>query len=171
MPLEHPIKLPEPDKLQLNNWLYRVWEWVTRRVAVAGSYGGTGQSALITVNADGIITAVSQVAVSAAPDLFAASTWQDLSASRAKNTVYQNTLSKSIVVNISIAVSSPVDSVLCELKAGTTSTPSVIVGQVRDTNGSVNRNATVSAVIPPSHYYTLSEGTALAFTFVWAELR
>jgi len=170
MALEPPIGLPEPDKHQFNNWLHSAWAWITRRVAAAGTYGSATASARITVDADGIITAVSSVPISvSAPDPWASTSWQDVSGSRAKNTVYQNTTGHSIMVSVTVSVSSGVDNVECKFYCG----PSgyVQVGGVKDTQGGTNRTASVSFIVPPNYYYKMEEASGLSFSFVWAELR
>ena len=88
--------------------------------------------------------------------------WQDVAASRAVNTIYQNTTGRPIVANISCSrgtagtVTLLVDDV----------TPPVVVISQQTSSGAT---VSVSAIIPPNHYYELDESDATKV--YWAELR
>ena len=87
-------------------------------------------------------------------------TWQDMSASRAVNTSYQNTTGKPIRVNIAFSTSTTAN-----IQASTNNSTWVTVSQLFQSGS----HPAQSVIIPDDHYYRLS-GTGLSFTR-WAELR
>lgn len=170
MPLEHPIKLPEPDKFQFNNWLYSVWAWITRRVASAGTYGDSTHVSQITVDADGQITGVASVAISfpapTAVSEWNSLTWQDVTGSRAGATDYQNTTGGPIqvIVSGSGAAQNRVD---CYV--GVNTGAYVKVGGFNGSNAASDTGA-VSFIVPNGHYYKAVVGASMSIHH-WAELR
>ena len=101
-------------------------------------------------------------------------TWQDVLASRAITTEYQNTTGKPIMVNVSFVC--PYTSRL-QLHVSTTSGSGFVI--VADSDGgdyyspsayTENYN-TISAIIPPNNYYKVIAPDSNVTLKVWAELR
>ena len=66
----------------------------------AGSYGSSSAIPVITVNAQGQLTAASTAAITLS-EIGVSQTWQDVTSSRALNTTYTNSTSKPIMVQVS----------------------------------------------------------------------
>lgn len=100
--------------------------------------------------------------VAAATSLGVGQTWQDVSASRAIGTSYQNTEGRAITVNV------------CGQSSGSqyleVSTDGATWVQVAESskNGGDNHRATMSAIVPDTHYYRYTGASSIT---VWAELR
>lgn len=87
-------------------------------------------------------------------------TWQDMSASRAVNTAYQNTTGKPIMVSIGYAWSGS-----GEIYVSSDGTNYVQTS--RSTGSNVHPSQPI--IVPDDHYYKL-QGSGVSFT-TWAELR
>ena len=101
-------------------------------------------------------------------------TWQDVSASRAKTTEYQNTTSLPIMVSI-IFNSSFTDT--GQLQVSTTSGSGFITvseadgGDYYSATGYTTHTANVQAIIPVNHYYKIVQNGSVLNITGWAELR
>lgn len=102
-------------------------------------------------------------------------TWQNMTASRAKGTEYQNTTGKPIVVsavcqgqftdNFKISVSTSSGSGYVEVGR-------VDCGDYYSASANVPHNACLQAIVPTGHYYKLEDQSGGSVTLVyWAELR
>jgi hypothetical protein len=91
-------------------------------------------------------------------------TWQDVKASRALATTYYNTTGKPILVNIPVAYGTATG------QNATLAVNSIVVSQTAFDSGSWNGKATLSAIVPNSGSYIVSNvGTVTIAN--WAELR
>ena len=91
-------------------------------------------------------------------------TWQDVKASRALATTYYNTTGKPILVNIPVAYGTATG------QNATLTVNSIVVSQTAFDSGSWNGKATLSAIVPNSGSYIVSNvGTVTIAN--WAELR
>jgi hypothetical protein len=81
-------------------------------------------------------------------------TWQTVT--RSIGTVYQNTLPKPIVVSyMGTAAAASGSSIIIKIEVGDTNPPTLAVEQ--STAFGSSANVTVSAIIPPNHYYRFSD--------------
>ena len=100
--------------------------------------------------------------VAASTSVGVGQTWQDVSASRAIGTSYQNTAGRAIMVNV------------CGSSSGSqyleVSTDGATWVQVAESskNGGDSHRATMSAIVPDTHYYRYTGASSIT---VWAELR
>ncbi len=100
---------------------------------------------------------VAQAIAALSPGLGIAQTWQDVTASRAINTVYQNTTGKPIQVNIQLSTGvNPIQ---------VSADGSTWVTAASGSSGNYQTNSVI--VVPPGHYYRITGGTL----FLWTELR
>jgi len=100
--------------------------------------------------------------VAASTSVGVGQTWQDVSASRAIGTSYQNTAGRAIMVNVCGASSGSQ-----YLEVSTDGTTWVQVAECSKNGGDTHR-ATLSAIIPDTHYYRYTGASSIT---VWAELR
>jgi hypothetical protein len=92
-------------------------------------------------------------------------TWQNVTGSRAKNTVYQNTTGRTIQVNITFSSDSSATNT--DVYVETANPPTVIVGRHINVSG-VGATTCISFIVPNNHYYkTSANGTVQ----IWSELR
>ena len=73
---------------------------IANTAVTAGSYGSSSAIPVITVNAQGQLTAASTASLSLA-EIGVGQTWQDVTSSRALDTVYTNSTGKPIQVQVS----------------------------------------------------------------------
>lgn len=92
-------------------------------------------------------------------------TWQNLSASRAITTVYQNTSGSPIYISISAIGSG---ATIMVLKVGTTSTPNITVARQQISSGG---EGYISGVVPVNGYYALTADAGTPSSIIWSELR
>tara|TARA_R110000803_G_scaffold58197_1_gene116428 strand:+ start:1378 stop:2067 length:690 start_codon:yes stop_codon:yes gene_type:complete len=88
-------------------------------------------------------------------------TWQDMSASRAVGTSYQNTTGRPIMVSVGTTISTE-----AYLQVSSNGTTWVSVGTLGG-HGGINDSGSSQAIVPDDHYYKATGGTLA----VWAELR
>ena len=96
--------------------------------------------------------------------------WQDVTSSRAESTIYQNDTGKPIQVSISIYGTYP-NTGTFSLLAGSASPPTVTVADHALDNSNHIKTAYMNAIIPPGHYYRVTDVTASAYIRRWSELR
>lgn len=95
------------------------------------------------------------------PGLGIGQTWQNVAASRANNTQYQNTTGKPIMVFVTGGSVSGTTSITGY--AGTTSA-NLVVGRSDSRDGFPS----VSFIVPDQHYYKVTAGAGITY---WTELR
>jgi hypothetical protein len=88
-------------------------------------------------------------------------TWQDMSASRAINTSYQNTTGRPIMVSVCTR-----SSVRYNFEVSTNNTTFVSVGAVAGF-GNLGDEKSAQVIVPDDHYYRVTGGSLI----MWAELR
>lgn len=89
-------------------------------------------------------------------------TWQDVSASRAANTAYQNTTGKPIMISVAWGLST-----YAEIQISSDGTNYVVCSS---TNWSSDNHDVASFIVPDDHYYKLG-GTGTITINRWVELR
>ena len=95
--------------------------------------------------------------------------WQDVTSSRKEGVIYENATDRPIQVNISAFGTYP-NTGTVRLMVGPTSPPMVAaVRHVIDNSNSIQVTL-LSAIIPPRHFYRLSDEVASVFIRHWAEL-
>ena len=98
--------------------------------------------------------------------------WQDMTASRSLNVVYQNTTSRPISVKVIVTTSTTGSSKTFELFVGPSNPPSpatdIDIFYWLSTWGSSYR--TLSVIVPPGHYYQAFADAGIT-KFGWKELR
>jgi len=100
--------------------------------------------------------------VSNTPDtLGMAQTWQDMSASRAINTSYQNTTGRPIMVSVCTR-----STIRYNFQVSTNNTTFVDVGAVAGF-GNLGDEKSAQVIVPDDHYYRVTGGSLI----MWAELR
>lgn len=114
--------------------------------------------AITAINADGTVSC-SQTG------LGAGQAWQDKTSSRTKDTVYQNTTGRPMLVNV---IADLIDTEAAKFYVGTANPPTLAVSEVKNDNPDFPIEATVSAVVPNNAYYKVSIDGALSS---WLELR
>lgn len=90
-------------------------------------------------------------------------TWQNVSASRARNTSYQNTTGRSIMVSVTYNGGTST-----AFQASVDNATWVTVSNAMNINAAQRLFAT--AIIPPDHYYRITDGSTGSVE-TWAELR
>lgn len=98
--------------------------------------------------------------------------WANVSASRAFDTIYQNTTGRPRMVSVTPTIASGQgDNTELYLEVGSSNPPNVIVGSMINTLGTTKRSVTMTTIVPPNHYYRVRTAV-LAFggSFVWAEM-
>lgn len=95
-------------------------------------------------------------------------TWQDVTGSRAYTTVYQNTVAVPISVSVVMFQPSATGSGTARLFV---SSDNVTFIEVARAEGGASADGSVTTIVPPDHYYKVTQ-TDLDFAIVvWAELR
>ena len=101
-------------------------------------------------------------------------TWQDVSASRAKATEYQNTTDKPIMVSITFTTAFTQRG---QLQVSTTSGSGFIIiseadgGDYYSATQQTDHYANVQGIIPVNHYYKITDSHTNLTIQGWAELR
>ena len=119
------------------------------------------------------LDANAQVPVANLPDAVKTSNLQDVTTSRAFDTVYQNTTGKHLLVYATILGNTGAATYDFQAKIGTTSTPNTLVGQLQYYTSAAETNSRYQLVfvVPPSYYYAIYKATTdPASISVWMEV-
>ena len=95
-------------------------------------------------------------------------TWQNVSGSRAYTTVYQNTTAFPIAVSVVMFQPSATGSGTAKLFV---SSDNVTFIEVARAEGGASVEGSVTTIVPPDHYYKVTQTDPDFAIVVWAELR
>ena len=101
-----------------------------------------------------------------------ATTWADVTGSRAKDTVYQNTTGKTIFVAVTVSMASNANNA-ARLKVGSANPPTIVIGRGGWGGSLGSANALIvplsTIAVPNNWYYTVEQQAGTISIDSWAE--